>query len=152
MRHKRKNRSDFLKNEFYRPLLWENEKLHTVVHCNTLQYTATHYNTPATCFLRGHVGCQLSLQHTAAHCNALQHTATHCSTHTAHTAGARWMPGRFLQHTATHLRTLQHTATHCNTLQHTAAYCNTPAGARWSPDRFPTVCLFLLKAPRNCIL
>ena len=66
-----------------------------LVHCNTLQHTATHCNT---------------LQDTATHCNTMQHNATHCNT---------------LQHTATHCNTLQHTATHCNTLQHTSTHCNT---------------------------
>jgi len=61
-----------------------------IIHCNTLQHTATHCNI---------------LQRTATHCNTLQHTAAHCNT---------------LQHTAARYNTLQHTATHCNTLQHTA--------------------------------
>ena len=85
---------------------------HTTTHCNTLQYTATHYDT---------------LRHTATHCNTLQHTATHCDT---------------LRHTATHCDTLRHTATHCDTLQqtatqcitvhHTATHCNTPGRGRQS--------------------
>jgi len=36
-----------------------------VLHCNTLQHTATHCHT---------------LQHVAAHCHTLPHTATHCNT------------------------------------------------------------------------
>ena len=66
----------------------------TAIHCNTLQHTASHYNTPT--FLH-------SLP-SVVHCVTLQHTATHCKTP---------------RHTATHCSTLQHTTTHCNTLQHT---------------------------------
>jgi len=90
--------------------------------CNTLQHTATHYNTH--CNAPFH-----TLQHTAIHCNTLQLAeggyncqvtvsaepivcATHCST---------------LDHTATHCNTHcnAHFFTHCNTLQHTATHCNT---------------------------
>ena len=66
-----------------------------LLHCNTLQHTATHCNT---------------LQHTAIHCDTVQHAAIRCNT---------------LQHTATHCNTLQHAATRCNTLQHAATRCNT---------------------------
>jgi len=68
-------------------------------HCNTLQHTATHCNTP--------------------HCNTLQHTATHCSTW-RHTATRHTM----LHHTARCCTTLQHVDEHCNTLQHNAQHSN----------------------------
>jgi len=112
-----------------------------LIHCNTLQCTATHCNTlqhTAT-----HVWCRVdtrrwkatyTLQHTATHCNILQHTATHCYTlqHTAkhyNTLPNNAMTIRLtseslyktLQHTA---RSDLYTATHCNALQHTATHCN----------------------------
>ena len=69
---------------------------HSDVLCNTLQCTATQYNTPCTvicaCCGNAHL---TTLQLTASHCNSLQHTATHCNT-------------------------LQLTASHCNILQHSA--------------------------------
>ena len=71
-----------------------------VIHCNTLQHTATHCNT---------------LQHTAAHCNTLVHVCD--MTHSRNTTSRI----RYVIHCST----LQHTATHCNTLQHTATHCNT---------------------------
>ena len=104
---------------------------HTATHCNTLQhtqhieYTATHCNRTV-----GHRGGMWGLLHSVVRhskcvtyillCNTLQHTATHCNTlqHTATHCST-------LQHTETHCSTLQHTATHCNTLQHTATHCNT---------------------------
>ena len=70
--------------------------------CNTLQHTATQYNTRYP-FHRGQN--QSRQLHAATHC--LQYTATHCNT---------------LQHTATHCNTLQHTATYCNTLQHSVPF------------------------------
>ena len=99
-----------------------------MLHCNTLQHTATHcnalQNTAPYCTTLQHphcevryVGClsceDLTLQHTATYCNTLQHTATLHNT---------------LHRTARHCNTLQRTATHCNILQHTlstAAHCNT---------------------------
>jgi len=79
--------------------------LNQVLHCNTLQHTATHCNT---------------LQHTAMHCNTLQHTA-HALQRNANTNVIE--SGVTLQQPATYCNTLQHTATHCNTLQHTATHC-----------------------------
>jgi len=67
---------------------------HTVIHCNTLQYAATHGNT---------------------HCNKLQHTASLPPYRKMACAKSN------LQHTATHCNTLQHTMTHSNTLQHNTA-------------------------------
>jgi len=76
-------------------------------HCNTLQNTATHWNT---------------LQHTTlsinsyqlvltTHCNTLQHAAKSCNT---------------LQHTTLSINSYQLVlTTHCNTLQHTAKHCDT---------------------------
>ena len=88
--------------------------------CNTLQYTATHFNITATqcndLATRGMEGERtLNFQSQtmyAAHCNTLQHIATHCNT---------------LQHTATHCNIQQYTATHCNILQYTAIHCNSTA-------------------------
>jgi len=86
---------------------------HTVIHCNTRQYIATHICTNChhgTQPCKHTATCYITLQLVATHCNTLQHIATHCNT---------------LQHTATHCNTLQHTATHCNTLQHAISHCNT---------------------------
>jgi len=46
------------------------ERVYNNKHCNTVQHTATHYNTlqPTD-----------TLQHTATHFNILQHTATYCN-------------------------------------------------------------------------
>jgi len=91
---------------------------------NTLQHTATHWNSALNTLQQLTATHFNTLQHTAAtHCNTLQHTTigrrntlhhttTHCNT---------------LQHTAAHYTTLntpQHTVTHCNTPQHTATHCN----------------------------
>ena len=77
-----------------------------LLHCNTLQHTATHCNT---------------LQHTATHCNTLQHTATHCNTLSSVCTIARRLPitaaVTVCKHTASHR---QHTASHCHTLPRTA--------------------------------
>jgi len=43
--------------------------LHYAIHCNILRHTATHCNI---------LHCN-TLQHTATYCNTLQHTATHCN-------------------------------------------------------------------------
>ena len=108
----------------------------TMVHCNTLPYTATHCNTLQHAATRNTrtgygnrwlcmgVASSCALQRTAAHCNtqgAPQHT-TQCTTHCTP------------QHTAPHmacrnaLRQTWRAATHCNILQHTwraKTYCNT---------------------------
>jgi len=55
----------------------------TATHCNTLQHTPTHSNTPHRSGGYKH----------EQHCNTLQHTPTHSNT---------------LQHTPTHSNTLQH--------------------------------------------
>ena len=72
-----------------------------ILHCNTLQHTATCCNTlqrTATHSLHDQVYrmSELCTCPTATHCNTLQHAATSCHT---------------LQHAATHRSTLQHT--HC---------------------------------------
>ena len=57
-----------------------------ILHCNTLQHTATHCNTlqhtnwPGTRSAARLPQHYITLQHTATHCNTLQHTATHCNT------------------------------------------------------------------------
>ena len=101
-------------------------RLRYILHCNTLQHTATHCNT---------------LQHSATLCNTLQHTATHCNALQRswdiylQSVGARaavwgaYKKEMATKYTAAHCNTLQHTATKCNTLQHTATHCNT-LGAR----------------------
>ena len=63
-----------------------------------------------------------TLQHTATHCNTLQHTATLSPITRLEWRALMWtgIIVQMLQHTATHCNTPQHTATHCNTLQHTA--------------------------------
>jgi len=94
---------------------------HTATHCNTLQHTATHCNTPN---LRVPSLCVLT---ESVQCNALQHTATHCNTPNLRVHSLCVLTVICTaQCTATHCNTLQHTATHCNTLQHTATHCNTP--------------------------
>jgi len=95
-----------------------------LIHCNTLQHTATRCNT---------------LQHTATHCNARQRTVLHCNTLQRNAAHCNTCytnkgdtKGRSergildtLQHTAAHCNTLQRTAMHGNALQRTATHCNT---------------------------
>jgi len=67
----------------------------TATHCNTLQHTAAHCNTPYTMpQYRQSVSC--------GYCNTLQHTATH---HTQSISADKVY--------------CVFTATHCNTLQHT---------------------------------
>ena len=91
----------------YIPRAQQQPLQHSRTHGNTLQYTATDYNTLHT-FLELNGS---TLQRTATtHCNTLQHTTTHRNT--------------LQQHTATHCKhcnTLQYTATHRNKPQHTAA-------------------------------
>ena len=90
--------------------------MHTALHCNTLQYTATHFHS---------LGCfclfkQIMLEyektttcvHTATHCNTLQYTATHFVLATF----SAWCSN---VHTHQHVCTLHYTALHCNTQQHT---------------------------------
>jgi len=66
----------------------------TATHCNTLQHTATHCNTPhththLTCGASWFAICRMKTvpTDTATHCNTLQHTAKNCNTpqHTTHT-------------------------------------------------------------------
>jgi len=78
-----------------------------LIHCNTLQHTATHCNT---------------LQHTATHCNTLQHTPV--PSYTALRAKRGLITGLTLQHVATRCITLQLTSTKCNPLQLNATGCN----------------------------
>ena len=108
--------------------------------CNTLQFTATRYNSLQHTCSTPHSYCNTrvifhtrhSLHHIATHCNTLQHTATHmqysifvatqrnthCNTH----GNARY---NILQHTLQHIlqHALQHAATHMQhctfILQHT---------------------------------
>ena len=113
--------------------------IHIMQHAsyNTLQYIATHRNTPqhivheqGTCqmpLLRKrmwpvcrhsctHTTATRTLQHTycitpaTTHCNTLWHFTTRCDT---------------LQHAATHCSTIRNTATHCNRWQHIGTHCNT---------------------------
>jgi len=77
-------------------------------HCNTLQHTATHWNTHASLIYVWY-DRHFKLQHTAIHCDTLQHIATHCNTHLYV------------------IRSTLQPATHCNTLQHTATHRNTRA-------------------------
>ena len=118
----------------------------TATRCNTLQHTATHYNTLPCSSLSLHQWHALcSACHLAQHCNTLQHTTTHrttphhtdvlfslllsaasaspCSTSCATQVLVR--ENIKLQRAATHCSTLQHTAAHCSTLQHTTTHCNT---------------------------
>ena len=122
----------------------------TAIHCNTLQHTATHYNTQCHIYLGVSDHTLLSalqwkipmhhcnaLQHTAmtaTYCNKHEHTATHCNTlqhlplsTRSHSlvCSTRANLHAPLQHTATHGNTLQHPATPCNTLQHSATLYNT---------------------------
>jgi len=90
---------------------------HTATHCNTLQHTAIHTQTPYRqetfrneCNTKMPFGRMRQCSLHILLRNRLRQTATDCSR---------------LQQTATHCNTLQHTATHCNTLQHTAAHFNT---------------------------
>jgi len=116
---------------------------------HTLQYTATHCNTPQ------HRTIELTFKHLSQscrtpysrlrYCNTLQRSATPCTTpqntttqdHRAEMC-SRWVKWRNESFAATHCNTLQHiTATHCNTLQHiTATHCNTLAELR--PKSFAT--------------
>ena len=111
----------------------------TATHCNSLQFTATHYN--AHDLLTGVAQCSLwfgsvsvrpthsrkqisthcnSLQLTATHCNSLQLTATHCNTHyTIYVQVWRGVPCGWGRYSDSE-RLLQLTATHCNSLQLTA--------------------------------
>jgi len=90
--------------------------------CNTLQHTATRYNTLQPLLqLTGSTRVATQLQHAATRRNTLQHTAIHCKV---------YYEQRLLQRTdatrvATHYNTLQHTVMRCNTLQHTPTHSNT---------------------------
>jgi len=79
-----------------------------VIHCNTLQHTATY------CRVLSSTSCNLSYIEECGdltHCNILHHTAH---------AGRHFQK---LQHTAAHCNTLQRTATHCSALQHADLSC-----------------------------
>ena len=92
----------------------------TLVHCSTLQHTAT--NTATHMCVCGSAPRQQhafpALWCTTNHRNPLQHTATRCNTYTERHCNT-------LQHTATHRNPLQITATHGSTRQHTATHGNT---------------------------
>jgi len=120
----------------------------TATHCNTLQHTATHRNTPeqhtathwythapktcspCSCVRVCHHSC------TATHCNKLRHTATHCYSTLQHTYTMNMLtlltcvcvPSPLyvsaIPHTQSpvqspHCNTLLRIETYCNTLQHT---------------------------------
>jgi len=96
-----------------------------ILGCNTLQRTATLWNTLE-------MPCCNALTHTATHSNTMQHTAIHCNTlqHTQNAAIRSATRCNKLQHSethskccaATHCHTLQRTLTQCNTMQHTATH------------------------------
>jgi hypothetical protein len=53
------------------------------MHCNTLQHTATHFNTPPNEVEKGIIPSLIAshkLQHITTRYNKLQHTATHVKT------------------------------------------------------------------------
>jgi len=105
------NKNTTLKLREYapRPCSGSLHKLHTVVHCNTLQRSSTHCNT---------------LQHTVA--KILQHPLQqehHSQTLRVCSETLSWFSAQpahcgALQHTATLCDTLRHTTSHCSTLQH----------------------------------
>jgi len=85
-----------------------------VLHCNTLQHTATHWNALQRTVMR----CN-ALQRTAAHCNALQRTGTHCNALQRTAIGGAELAGQraFVRvYAAAHCNALQCTVTHCNAL------------------------------------
>jgi len=78
-----------------------------VIHCNTLQHSATPRTTPA---------------HKSPHCNTLQHMHTR-ATHLASVAPPP--PRRTTRHScATHYTAQHHTATHYTTMHPTATHYN----------------------------
>jgi len=77
----------------------------TATHCNTLQHTATPYNT---------------LRHTATHCHILQRP----STPSGRLSMCPWQLAVPDVKGCAHRNTLQHTATHCDTLQHNTMHVN----------------------------
>jgi len=87
-----------------------------------LQYTATQCNTLQYTWNMWVLHCS-TLQHTATHCNTLQHTATHCNTQT-HKNTLYNGSGCINQHVRTHNSARSHNK-HCNTLHHTASHCIT---------------------------
>jgi len=108
------NKNTTLKLREYapRPCSGSLHKLHTVVHCNTLQRCSTHCHT---------------LQHTVVHCKSCNVLFNKNATLKLHEHAPRLFSGSLHnQHTAAHCNTLQHSATHCDTLWHTTAHCNTP--------------------------
>jgi len=93
-------------------VIWKACLLHGTLssrYCDTLQYTATHWNT---------------LHQTAPRCNTLQHTAAHWVSSAYLPQG---MPSNWhctiLQHTGTHRNILQHTATYVRSLDHALNSC-----------------------------
>jgi len=114
-----------------------------LIHCNTLQHTATH------CYTLQH---RASLQYVwllegasltwLIHCNTLQHTAKQSLQHTATRCNT-------LQHTATHFNTLQHTATRCNTGPHYSAY-DSWKGLFWHGSFTATRCNTLQHTATHC--
>jgi len=81
---------------------------HNVMHCQTLQHTATNWNS------QQHAFEQQPAIPLDCRCNTLLRAATQCNT---------------LSDTPTHRIASQHTAPHCNTLQHTATHSNMPCKA-----------------------
>ena len=86
-----------------------------VYYCNTLQHTATQYNT-----LQYKVNC---IHIPAMHCITLQHTATHYPTRRTLFYFTRlWQGGSYMICKRLCCNTPQLTATHRNLLQHTTPY------------------------------
>ena len=83
----------------------------TLIHCSTLQHTATHCNAP-----RGRHGINPTC-HTSCYPMSPRQHPTRCSTMNCNT-----QQHNALQRNATHCNTLQRTATHCNALQRTATH------------------------------
>ena len=130
--------SEFFNFFFWTHTQYGRQRFARTICCisNTLQHTATHYTASPCCDI---LHCS-TLQHTATHCNTLQHTATHCNT-LQHTA-TRYIPSlkRLLAVSVAfaekdvratpycvilHCNTLPHyAATRCNTLQHAATHCH----------------------------
>jgi len=126
---------------------------HTIIHCNTLQRTATHFetlqlqHTASRCALspeyvtgwRRSIGClklQVICRKRATNYGALLRKCPMKIRHpmTLHHPVRSLLPeqtherlaDKRLQQTVTHCDTLQRTATHCNALQCSATNRNTP--------------------------
>jgi len=105
--------------------------VHTAIHCNTLQHTATHVLRTGYTDGRSSVHC-IVMQHAtqcSVHCKTLQDTATHCNIRTKNRTH-RWNEQCTLHRDATQYKTKQHTETHYDTLQLTLARCNTRTESR----------------------